>query len=251
MGDNHDDYAESIRELAEFVGLGESGLSFRDFRTRVEDLAARDRPAIIGRDALESTANWRRTIKRIRALHEREVTLSDGQLVRIMIDHEAKNRRYHRILVEELPPRAAPQQLPQEAPLREVKLVQAARNPVRKASRAYYRAPCVPIVERVRKYLATMDKAVSGQRGHDTTFRVACALVQGFGLSPTEALPLMQEYNATLDEQWTERELQHKLPHSFINRGKNPKKIVAGAFGIRLIWNLPKHQTLQPKSHLQ
>ncbi len=40
-------------------------------------------------------------------------------------------------------------------------------------------------------------------------------------------------------------------PHSFINRGKNPKKIVAGAFGIRLIWNLPKHQTLQPKSHLQ
>ncbi len=37
----------------------------------------------------------------------------------------------------------------------------------------------------------------------------------------------------------------------FINRGKNPKKIVAGAFGIRLIWNLPKHQTLQPKSHLQ
>ncbi len=41
------------------------------------------------------------------------------------------------------------------------------------------------------------------------------------------------------------------LPHSFINRGKNPKKIVAGAFGIRLIWNLPKHQTLQPKSHLQ
>ncbi len=40
-------------------------------------------------------------------------------------------------------------------------------------------------------------------------------------------------------------------PHSFINRGKNPKKIVAGAFGIRLIWNLPKHQTLQPKGHLQ
>ncbi len=41
------------------------------------------------------------------------------------------------------------------------------------------------------------------------------------------------------------------VPHSFINRGKNPKKIVAGAFGIRLIWNLPKHQTFQPKSHLQ
>ena len=44
---------------------------------------------------------------------------------------------------------------------------------------------------------------------------------------------------------------EYKKPHSFINRGKNPKKIVAGAFGIRLIWNLPKHQTFQPKSHIQ
>ncbi len=31
----------------------------------------------------------------------------------------------------------------------------------------------------------------------------------------------------------TQNEMNH--PHSFINRGKNPKKIVAGAFGIRLI----------------
>ncbi len=45
--------------------------------------------------------------------------------------------------------------------------------------------------------------------------------------------------------------IKDSSPHSFINRGKNPKKIVAGAFGIMLIWNLPKHQTLQPKSHLQ
>ncbi len=51
---------------------------------------------------------------------------------------------------------------------------------------------------------------------------------------------------------WYYRDSSDKSePHSFINRGKNLKKIVAGAFGIRLIWNLPKHQTLQPKSHLQ
>lgn len=59
--------------------------------------------------------------------------------------------------------------------------------------------------------MATRPGAVSGQGGHDVTFGVACALVWGFGLSPEEAMPIMQQYNGRCSPPWSERELWHKL----------------------------------------
>lgn len=67
------------------------------------------------------------------------------------------------------------------------------------------------VVERARKYLDKMPRAVSGQSGHNATFRVACVLVQGFDLSPAEAYPLMAEYSQRCKPPWTEREIEHKL----------------------------------------
>lgn len=67
------------------------------------------------------------------------------------------------------------------------------------------------VYERARAYIAKMEPAVSGSAGHDKTFKAACAMVLGFGLSQDDALSLMREYNATCQPPWSERELVHKV----------------------------------------
>lgn len=64
---------------------------------------------------------------------------------------------------------------------------------------------------RARAWLAKADPAVSGQGGHAATFRVACALVQGFGLAPKTALELLiADFNPRCQPPWSEGELAHK-----------------------------------------
>lgn len=75
-----------------------------------------------------------------------------------------------------------------------------------------------PILERARAYVAKMPVAVSGSSGHNATFKVACVLVMGFGLSDDEAYTLMAEYNQTCQPPWFERELWHKIRQA----GKQP-----------------------------
>lgn len=65
--------------------------------------------------------------------------------------------------------------------------------------------------ERARRYLARMPPAVTGQGGHNATFRVACVLVLGFNLPIEEAAPLFQEWNANCQPPWSDRDLMHKL----------------------------------------
>jgi RecA-family ATPase len=77
------------------------------------------------------------------------------------------------------------------------------------------------IIEQARRYLDKMPPAVSGNGGHDQTFRVACVLTQGFGLNPAEAYPLMQEYSARCVPPWTERDITHKLTDA--DRTVDPK----------------------------
>lgn len=67
-------------------------------------------------------------------------------------------------------------------------------------------------IDRARKYLATMDPAISGQNGHNTTFRAACAMTQRFGLTFDETMALMMnEYNPKCEPPWSLYELQHKV----------------------------------------
>ena len=72
-------------------------------------------------------------------------------------------------------------------------------------------AATVDLAERARRYLATLPPAVSGQGGHDTTFRAAMVLVEGFCLDEQAALPLLQEYSARCEPPWSEKDLRHKL----------------------------------------
>jgi hypothetical protein len=65
--------------------------------------------------------------------------------------------------------------------------------------------------KRIRAYIATMPAAVSGQRGHDATFKVACVLIQGWALSVDEAWLYLRAYNALCKPPWSDKELEHKL----------------------------------------
>jgi hypothetical protein len=69
----------------------------------------------------------------------------------------------------------------------------------------------ITLRERIERYLDVCSPAISGQNGHDQTFRVACILVQGFDLSPEDALSFLVRYNQRCEPPWTERELCHKL----------------------------------------
>jgi hypothetical protein len=67
------------------------------------------------------------------------------------------------------------------------------------------------ILQRARAYLTTVDGAISGQRGHDRTFRAACILCIRFGLSFEQAWPLLKEWNRCCDPPWSDKDLEHKL----------------------------------------
>jgi hypothetical protein len=67
------------------------------------------------------------------------------------------------------------------------------------------------VIERARRYVSKLPIAVSGQRGHDAAFTVACRLVLGFGLGPDEAFSVMSEWSQGCQPPWNEREIRHKL----------------------------------------
>lgn len=71
------------------------------------------------------------------------------------------------------------------------------------------------IVVRIRRashYIGKMDGAVSGQGGHQQTWKVALILTRGFELSEGIALDLMaREYNHRCQPPWSEREMIHKI----------------------------------------
>ena len=65
-------------------------------------------------------------------------------------------------------------------------------------------------LDRARAYLAQLPPAISGQGGHNATFRAACWVVR-FGLGDGDAMILLREFNQRCQPPWTEKELAHKL----------------------------------------
>jgi RepB DNA-primase N-terminal domain len=70
------------------------------------------------------------------------------------------------------------------------------------------------VLDRARRYLATIPPAIAGQHGDLHTFRVCCRLVRGFALSDTDALPLLATWNLRCEPPWLQRELIDKLDHA-------------------------------------
>ena len=76
------------------------------------------------------------------------------------------------------------------------------------------------VFEQAQKYIDAIPGAVAGAGGHNQTYSVAMVLVQGFGLSSTDAKPLLDSYNARCSPPWSENELAHKLADA--ERNRNP-----------------------------
>jgi hypothetical protein len=71
--------------------------------------------------------------------------------------------------------------------------------------------PETSLEHRIKAYLDTCEPAVSGQRGHDTTFRVLCKVIAGFDLPPEAAWDAASYYNHKCEPPWSEKELRHKV----------------------------------------
>lgn len=82
------------------------------------------------------------------------------------------------------------------------------------------------VIERARRYLATIPGAVSGQGGHTQTFRAASKLVCGYGLSAEAAYPLLAEWNLRCSPEWSESDLRRKLDQAARSRAAGTRYIV-------------------------
>ncbi len=71
--------------------------------------------------------------------------------------------------------------------------------------------------ERARRYVEAIEGAVSGQGGHQQTFKVAAVLVRDFGLTDDEATPIFRGWNAKCVPPWDGDELLRKLSEARAN----------------------------------
>jgi hypothetical protein len=106
----------------------------------------------------------------------------------------------------------------------------------------------IDVMDRARRYMARVPGAVSGDRGHNVTFRAACVLVCGFGLEAHKALRVISEWNQTCQPPWSERELWHKVTDA----EKQPGERNYLRFALESDWDsiiVPEYkQQVQPKS---
>lgn len=79
----------------------------------------------------------------------------------------------------------------------------------------------LPIVERAKRYLASVPPAIAGQHGDVHTFRVCCRLTRGFALDDEQALHVLFEWNARCQPPWSDAELLDKL-HRAARYGREP-----------------------------
>jgi hypothetical protein len=83
------------------------------------------------------------------------------------------------------------------------------------------RAFNLPIIERAKRYIASVPPAIAGQHGDIHTFRVCCRLTRGFALDDEQALHVLFEWNAGCQPPWSEAELLDKL-HRAARYGREP-----------------------------
>lgn len=81
---------------------------------------------------------------------------------------------------------------------------------------------------RIRRYLRAIPGATAGRSGDKETFAVACRLVLGFDLTPTEAMPFFREWNESCDPPWSETELEHKLKRAELRGGERGQLLESG-----------------------
>jgi hypothetical protein len=100
-----------------------------------------------------------------------------------------------------------------------------------------------------RNYLKKCDPAISGQAGHNQTFKIACKLVHGFKLSTDQALYLLEtDYNPRCLPPWSHAELVHKV-ESALEKGHAEGMYANGHPHTTASSVKPGSATVQPKPH--
>ena len=103
------------------------------------------------------------------------------------------------------------------------------------------------VSERAARYLTYCPGAISGSGGHDTTFRVAIALVHGFCLSQETAYQLLLDhYNLKCSPPWNDAELRHKITSVCSTRPIKGSGYLLGAAGPFYGFNRPGVKTIEP-----
>jgi hypothetical protein len=77
------------------------------------------------------------------------------------------------------------------------------------------------VIERAKRYVASVPPAIAGQHGDVHTFRVCCRLTRGFALDDEQALHVLAEWNARCQPPWSEADLLDKL-HRAARYGREP-----------------------------
>ena len=77
------------------------------------------------------------------------------------------------------------------------------------------------VIERAKRYVASVPPAISGQHGDVHTFRVCCRLIRGFALDDEQALHVLSAWNERCQPPWSEPELLDKL-HRAARYGREP-----------------------------
>lgn len=85
--------------------------------------------------------------------------------------------------------------------------------------------------ERIYRYLASCPPSISGSSGHNQTFTVACALVNGFGLDESQAMEFMRSYNGRCQPAWSESEMAHKIASAINAQHSKPRGHLIGGNG--------------------
>ena len=90
----------------------------------------------------------------------------------------------------------------------------------------------VCINERVARYLTATPPAVSGNHGHNQTFKVSCALVHGWAKPPRCALCWLRIYNERCAPKGTLEKLVHKLKGAISADHAKPRGHLLGLEGL-------------------
>jgi len=77
-------------------------------------------------------------------------------------------------------------------------------------------------LERCLAYLSKLPPALSGSGGHNATLRAACECVR-FGLTDSECMQALGDFNQRCQPPWSERELAHKLADARKLSGAQPR----------------------------
>ena len=93
-----------------------------------------------------------------------------------------------------------------------------------------------------RAYLDKLPAAIAGAGGHAATFAAACWTVR-LGLSDSDALALLLEYNRRCLPPWTEKELAHKLQDARRVAGGQVRTFEQPKPAARLVWKIERKAT--------